>query len=146
MRTLIENYRGWDIYFDTVGEIFYTVSNQYDKQENKRSFSSAKKYVDDFIKENQNFQPFKIQHNRTGETLTVIGLRKDNRFTLEDKDQLSEYNESNHIVFDPKNEEYFKEIKLLENEITLLHNKKNIILDRIKNENTSLAEYKKILL
>ena len=41
--------------FDTEKEDFFTVSNEYDTQQTKKSYASAKKYIDDYLKENQNF-------------------------------------------------------------------------------------------
>lgn len=118
MRVLIENYRSWEIYFDTDKEDFYTVSNEYDKQETKRSYASAKKYIDDYIKENNVFKPIKVQKMPSmfseGETITLIGIRKDKAFMYEDKDgkkqQLSSYNESDYFVVDTKNDVHFKRI------------------------------------
>jgi len=118
MRVLIETYRSWEIYFDTDEENFYTVSNEYDKQETKRSYASAKKYIDDFIKENSVFKPIKVQKMPSmfseGETITLIGVRKDKLFMYEDKDgkrqQLSKYEESNYFIVDSKNDIHFKRI------------------------------------
>jgi hypothetical protein len=39
-----------EIYFDTDSEEFYTLSNQYDKENTKKSFASTKKYIDDLHK------------------------------------------------------------------------------------------------
>ena len=52
MKTLIENYRGFEIFFDTDNENFYSVSDKYDRQETKKSYASAKKSIDDYIKYN----------------------------------------------------------------------------------------------
>ena len=51
MKVQIENYRGWNIEFDTEKESFYCHSEQHDKDENKKSFASTKKWIDDFIKD-----------------------------------------------------------------------------------------------
>ena len=118
MRVLIENYKSWEIYFDTDKEDFYTVSNEYDKQETKRSYASAKKYIDDYIKENNVFKPIKVQKMPSmfsdGEVITLIGIRKDKAFMYEDKDgnkrQLSGYNESDYFIVDSKNDVHFKRI------------------------------------
>ena len=121
MRVLIENYRAWEIYFDTDKEEFYTVSNEYDTQQTKKSYASAKKYIDDYLKENQNFKPIKVQKMSSiyssGEVITLIGLRKDGAFMYEDakcnKQQLSKYNESDYFLVNSENDPIFKELELL---------------------------------
>jgi hypothetical protein len=42
MKILIENYRKWEIYFDTDSEEFYTLSNQYDKENTKKVLHQQK--------------------------------------------------------------------------------------------------------
>lgn len=121
MRVLIENYRAWEIYFDTDKEEFYTVSNEYDTQQTKKSYASAKKYIDDYLKENQNFKPIKVQKMSSiysvGEVITLIGLRKDGAFMYEDgkgnKQQLSKYNESDYFLVNSENDPIFQELELL---------------------------------
>ena len=39
MKTEIAKYRGWEISFDTDKETFYALSNDYDRDETKKSFS-----------------------------------------------------------------------------------------------------------
>lgn len=121
MRVLIENYRGWEVKFDTDNENFYTVSNEYDTQQTKKSYASAKKYIDDYIKENQNFKPIRVQkmssmYNKA-EEITLIGLRKDGAFMYEDakgnKQQLSKYDEEIFFLINPENDNIFKELDLL---------------------------------
>lgn len=123
MRVLIENYRGWEIYFNTDSEDFYTMSNEFDKQHTKKSYSSAKKYIDEFIKENNTFKPIKIQRfdymsSNPKQYLTLIGIRKDKAFMFEDesgdKKQLSRYDEKEYFVVDQVNEPIFEEIKKLQ--------------------------------
>ena len=121
MRVLIENYRAWEIYFDTDKEEFYTVSNEYDTQQTKKSYASAKKYIDDYLKENQNFKPIKVQKMSsiysTGEVITLIGLRKDGAFMYEDakgnKQQLSKYSEDDYFLVNSENDSIFQELELL---------------------------------
>ena len=118
MRVLIENYRGWEIYFDTDKEEFQTVSNEYDKQETKRSYASSKKYIDDYIKSNNVFKPIKVQKMPTmfseGKVITLIGIRKDKAFMYEDeegrKQQLSSYDERDYFIVDSRNDVHFKRI------------------------------------
>jgi hypothetical protein len=130
MRVLIEDYKGWGIYFDTEKEDFYTISNQYDKEQTKRSYSSTKKFIDDYIKENNEFKPIKVQKMPSmysdGEIITLIGIRKDKSFMYQDKDgnkkQLSRYNESDYFLVDAKNEKYFNRIEELSIERSKLDN------------------------
>lgn len=118
MRVLIENYRGWEIYFDTDKEEFYSISNEYDKQETKRSYASSKKYIDDYIKSNNVFKPIKVQKMPTmfseGKVITLIGIRKDKAFMYEDeegrKQQLSSYDERDYFIVDSRNDVHFKRI------------------------------------
>lgn len=121
MRVLIETYRGWDIHFDTDSEDFYTVSNEHYKQATKRSYASTKKFIDDYIKENNEFKPIKVQKEetifKTGDVITLIGLRKDNTFMYEDSDgkksQLSKYSEKEYFLVDSRNDVHFDTIKQL---------------------------------
>jgi hypothetical protein len=131
MRVLIENYRGWEIKFDTDDENFYTVSNEYDTQQTKKSYNSAKKYIDDYIKENQNFKPIKVQKMASmynnAEEITLIGLRKDNAFMYEDskgnKQQLSKYDEEDFFLINSDNDNIFKELDLLYKESKVITEK-----------------------
>ncbi len=122
MRTLITEYRGWEIFFDTDKEEFYTVSNEYDKDNTKKTFASTKKFVDDYIKENNSFKPILVQKEpsmfNNGEIIKLIGIRKDGDFMYEDKDgkkqRLSSYNEKDYFLINPENDETFKKIAELE--------------------------------
>jgi hypothetical protein len=130
-KTLIETYRGWEIYFDTNSEDFYTTSNEYDKDAKKRSYASTKKFIDDYIKENNEFKPIKVQSMETSykssSVITLIGIRKDGAFIFQDekgnKKQLSSYDESDFFLVNQNNEGYFNEIEKLENEIKSLREK-----------------------
>ena len=121
MRIEIEKYRGWEIYFDTDKENFYTISNEYDTQSERKSYSSAKKYIDDYIKENNEFKPIKVQKMPSmfgdGHRITLIGIRKDKAFMYEDKQgnkrQLSSYDEKDYFLVDSQNAPYFKRIEEL---------------------------------
>ena len=121
MRTLITDYRGWEIFFDTDKEEFYTVSNEYDKDNTKKSFASTKKFIDDYIKENNEFKPVLVQKEESIYSdkviIKLIGIRKDGKFMYEDKDgkkqQLSSYYESDYFLINPKNDESFEKINKL---------------------------------
>ena len=122
MRTLITEYRGWEIFFDTDKEEFYTVSNEYDKDNTKKSFKSTKKFIDDYIKENNSFKHILVQKEpsmfNNEEIIKLIGIRKDGDFMYEDKDgkkqRLSSYNEKDYFLINPENDEPFKKIAELE--------------------------------
>lgn len=121
MRTLITDYRGWEVFFDTDKEEFYTVSNEYDKDNTKKSFASTKKFIDDYIKENNEFKPILVQKEESifsnKVIIKLIGIRKDGKFMYEDKDgkkqQLSSYYESDYFLINPKNDESFGKINKL---------------------------------
>jgi hypothetical protein len=122
MKTLITEYRGWEIFFDTDKEEFYTVSSEYDKDNTKKSFVATKKFIDEYIKDNNNFKPFLVQNEpgmfHSSEIIKIIGMRKDGRFIYEDangkKQQLPSYRESSYFLINPENEEPFRKIAELE--------------------------------
>jgi hypothetical protein len=110
MKTEIDKYRGWEIYFDTDIEKFTAYSNVHDREIEKGSYPTVKKGIDDFIKENETFRPFIITPlpGGYGKGGTVVGLRKDNVLIYEDKDgkkhQLSNYDENNFMLYNEKND------------------------------------------
>lgn len=122
MRILIEVYRKWEIFFDTEKEEFYTVSNEFDTDKTKRSFASTKKYIDDYIKENQEFKPVWVQNERNSfdkeRKVKLIGIRKDGAFMCEDvngnKSQFSKYNESDYFLVNAENDPIFEQINKLD--------------------------------
>lgn len=152
MKAEIEIYRGWTISFDTEKETFYCHSEQYDKDENKKSYPATKKWIDDFIKENETFKPVWIETKpnsySTKQKVKLIGLRKDGRFVYEDekgeKQQLSEYNEGDYILYDEKNEKYKTEAARIYNQIDELTSERKSILAKITG--IDLVDYKKQLL
>ncbi len=110
MRTKIIDYRGWGIMFDTDDETFY--ASIEDKYTQKQSFASAKKYVDDYLKDNATFDPFLVERkpslqNPKSKPIKIIGVRKDHRFIYEDeygdRQQLPEYYEKDYILINPAN-------------------------------------------
>lgn len=121
MRVLIENYRGWEIHFDTDKEEFYTISNEYDTDKTKKSYAASKKFIDDYIKENSEFKPIKVEkhpsHYNNREVITLIGIRKDGAFMYEDKNskkgQLSTHNEKDYFLQNHLNEPIFEAIEAL---------------------------------
>lgn len=104
----IEDYRGWEISFDTDNETFVAYSNFYDSDVKKQSYASCKKYIDDFIKENTHFKPLIVSAYRRSETLQrikIIGIRKDGKFiseTPKGKSSISGYDEKDYFIWDDK--------------------------------------------
>ena len=139
MRILIEEYRGWEIFFDTDKEEFYTVSNEYDTDNTKKSFSSTKKYIDDFIKENNSFKPIFVQKERTtydnANIIKLIAIRKDGDFMYENdkgqKKRLSSYEEKNYFLVNSENDVYFEQIEEIEKEREKLLSKINELRSKL---------------
>lgn len=149
MKVEIENYRGWSISFDTEKENFYCHSEQWDRDENKKSYASTKKWIDDFIKENETFKPFFIEtmpeFYDSYKCVKLIGIRKDGRFIYEDekgeKRQLSEYKENNYILYNSENDKYKIELKKVDAEIEKFRLKRNEIINKFVS--VELKEFKK---
>ena len=149
MKVLIENYRGWEILFDTQKESFYCHSEQYDTDKNKQSYSSVKNFIDDFIKENQVFKPVvcELKHGGygSGDMIKLIGIRKDGRFIYEgakgEKKQLPAYHEGDYILYNPENETYKISAAKIYEKIEALRLERNEILKQIKG--VELVDYKK---
>jgi hypothetical protein len=151
MKVEIEIYRGWSISFDTEKETFYCHSEQWDKDENKKSFASTRKWIDDFIKENEVFKPIWIETKPKAyheKKIKLIGIRKDGRFIYEDakgeKKQLSDYNEKDYILYNEENEKYKIEASKIDEQVEALGLQKNAILEKIKG--VELVDYKKEIL
>lgn len=124
MKVLIENYRGFDIEFDTYYAKFQCIITDGVEKEST-SFKSVRKFIDAFKKENQQFKPFWILTAPTSwrpageKTLKVIGIRKDGRFVAlkgEEKVQISEYNEKDYMLKHPDNEPILKALEELAKE------------------------------
>jgi hypothetical protein len=152
MKAEIENYRGWSISFDTEKETFYCHSEQWHKDENKKSYSSTKKWIDEFIKENETFKPIWVETKpssyNSDKRIKLIGIRKDGRFIYEDangdKKQLSDYSEKDYILYNPENDKYREEAKVVDDELEELRLKRNAILKKVVG--IELTEYKKQIL
>lgn len=121
-KILIENYRGIDIEFDTDYEKFQCIVTDENEKESK-SFTSVKKYIDDYKKNNQDFKPFYVEPNPFETTynkhnVKVIGLRKDGRFIIEDINgkttQLSDYDLKNYMIITDENKQTLQELKDLD--------------------------------
>ena len=152
MKVEIEIYRGWSISFDTEKETFYCHSEQWDKDKNKNSFASTRKWIDDFIKENEVFKPIWVEIKpdayNIDKHIKLIGIRKDGRFIYEnekgDKKQLSDYNEKDYILYNPENDKYREEADQVSVELEELRLKRNAILKKVVG--IELTEYKKQIL
>ena len=151
MKVDIEIYRGWSISFDTEQETFYCHSEQWDKDQNKKSFASTKKWIDDFIKDNEVFKPIWVETKPKayGERkIRLIGIRKDGRFIYEndrgEKKQLADYEEKDYILYDEENEKYKIEASKIDAKMEELRLQKNAILEKITG--VELVEYKKQIL
>lgn len=127
-RVLIEEYRGFDIYFDKRTEEFKAISNEDDIQKNKKSLTLAKKSIDDYIKENLDFKPVIVQSVgsvfSSQKEIELIGIRKDGRFVFRNKkgepEQLYEYSERDYFLKNEANNQIFGEIELLKGQIAQL--------------------------
>ena len=103
-KILIENYRGFDIEFDTNCEKFQCIcTEEYVKE--STSFSAIKKFVDVYIKKNQDFKPFWVEtilERYKSTKLKAVGVRKDGRFIPEnlksDEIQISDCYLNNYIL------------------------------------------------
>lgn len=152
MRTLIETYRDWDIYFDPANESFTTVSDVFDEQKTKPSFSNLKKWIDEYIKSNLKFEPVWIEKkeyngiNNSGNKLKLVGIRKDGRFTYEnskgDISQLSEYDEKYYIVSNSNNDDIRSQLADIHLQILNLNRKKSDLQRKIEGEPLSVIKEK----
>lgn len=115
----IEDYRGFEISFDTDKETFTAWSSSYDNEtKEKQSYAATKKYVDDYLKDNQNFKPFFVFQVGRKDKKQIIGIRKDMRFIDANKEQISDYGLADWLIWDesvtPKIEEYNRLAKIEE--------------------------------
>lgn len=147
MKVDIEEYRGWQISFDTEKETFYCVSDAWDRDESKKSFAAIKSFIDEFIKDNLVFKPVWAEpsagrHGR--DKIKIIGIRKDGRLICEkngEKSQLSSYDEEGYIIHNPANDPIRNQIDELDLDIEKLYNKKKELDKQITGQ--SLSDFKK---
>lgn len=122
MRALIENYRGFNIYYETYNENF-EVDISVDSQEGIRirSYSEATKYIDEFLKTNNDFIKIKIckfpSYFHDYAEAVIIGLRKDNRLAIErddgKKELLSDYDEKEWFIKYDENSSIIEKLEAL---------------------------------
>lgn len=153
-KILIENYRGFDIEFDSYYEKFQCECED-GKAKESQSFSAVKKFIDDFKKANQEFKPFYVEANPKRhydiDKIKIVGIRKDGRFVSEDKKgglkQISDYSESNYMIVKPENEIAMNKLhdlkvkeqsQRIENDLT-----RNLIISELNI--IALYEYKKTI-
>lgn len=127
MNVLIENYRGFDIIFDTNTERFSYSIDEGNWRE-KQSYASCKKNIDDYIKLNKEFKPFKVRYKRGNIIYNIVGIRKDNKFVYQNEDMSSTQNiggyyEKDYILMDEKDDAIYNDIAMLKAEIAMLEQK-----------------------
>lgn len=135
MNILIQNYRGWEIYFDADREVFYSHCDKYDRDETKKTFSVSKKFIDDYIKANFEFRPVRFQ-NEYGKEILLTGMRKDKAFIVTDnkKDtpyQLSKYSEKDWFMYDENNQLIFSQLQEISEAKEILWEKEKELRKRL---------------
>lgn len=121
MKITIENYRGFDIEFDTDYELFQCICAEEDVKESK-SFSAVKKFIDDYKKENQGFKPFDVFPNPNSwskkKQIKIIGVRKDGRFIGQEQNgkkiQIPDYELGDYILYQKENEQHLKNLDFID--------------------------------
>jgi len=131
MKSYIETYRRFPIHFNTDTEAFECAAKETanwrndDAVKSSKSYSAIKKFIDEFIKDNSTFEPFKVRKSPSYNYSTnypnemkIVGIRKDNRFIYEkangEKDQISEYDEEKYVLFNPEDDALYAKIAFLE--------------------------------
>lgn len=115
MKATIENYRGFDIWYDTDIEVFQCIITDGKEKESK-SFKAVKKFVDDYRKENNDFVTFNVvKHPDRDYTdsgvFKVVGQDKLGRFVLDNngkKETVSKYSANDFILEKKCNEPIIK--------------------------------------
>lgn len=123
MITVVDNYRSFDISFDSNDEQFYAISNKYDTDCKSKSFAAVKGKIDEYIKTNATFHPFQI-FNKSGEIQKVVGIRKDKKFWIEkngSRSQLSNYSEKDWFIYSPEVDEILAKRKEIGRKISELY-------------------------
>lgn len=108
MKTKVDDYKGFEIYFDTDDGKF--IIEGCDRQDTKPSYNSAKKFVDNFLKENNMFPEFKLtsnprKHGWGRKDVIVQGLHGNGNLLAYDEEkqekfQLTTYNWDDYIFVD----------------------------------------------
>jgi len=139
MKSTIETYRGIEIWFDTDLESFQCDID--DERSVKKAYKPLKKFIDDYLKENNDFKPFSIECAPNGygvsdKFIRIVGIRKDGRFIMEDKDgnkdQLSEYDEKDYMLVNPDNKQLWLELEKIKSEREQLNQREKEVKDKFK--------------
>ena len=112
-KIFIDNYRGFDIEFETINEKFQCIITDELVKESI-SFTAVKKFIDEYKKMNQDFKPFYVEQTpsnyrfKVHKKIKIVGIRKDGRFVAEDfngdKFQISDYDIKDYMLYVPENE------------------------------------------
>lgn len=149
MDILIENYREFKIFFNNNNEKFYFETESY--SDGSKSLSVVKKKIDEYIKSNMEFIPFKIINKFKFEIKDVIGIRSDGRFIVNEngrKEQISTYDENDYIIYDEKFDNQLRaRIAILEADLVKINNEIKKEKEKITGKNLSQIKenYKKFL-
>lgn len=152
-KILIENYKGFDIEFDTNYEKFSCIITDELTKESI-SFKAVKNFIDEYKKNNQDFKPFWAEQIPmrysflSKESFKIVGIRKDGRYIYEtpkgEKKQLSDYDLSDYMVVKPENAELIKQYKafelLEESQINEIKKQKEELISKMNI--VTLAQYK----
>ena len=155
-KILIDNYRGFDIEFETINEKFQCIITEEFVKESV-SFSAVKKFIDEYKKANQNFKPFYVESTPSNysfkdhKKIKIVGIRKDGRFVAEDingvKFQVSDYDIKDYMLYIPENEKALNQLSDLrqkeKKQAAEIQMERTLILSTVKI--TTLADFKKTL-
>lgn len=138
MKSTIEKYRGFEIWFDTEIESFQCDID--DERSVKKSYASIKKFIDDYIKENNTFKAFNVEPNPLnpfgGKTGKIIGIRKDGNFIHEDlngkKTQISKYDLDRYIILDSSNKPIWEKYNAFKEEDERIRIERNALRKEIE--------------
>lgn len=123
MRIFIENYKGFDIIFTTEAERF-SFSVDDGSQTEKQSYSACKRNIDEFLKKNKPFKPFKARSFYDNKIINIIGITKDKRFVYkylnDTKRRIPEYEEKDYVIYDENDDVIYEETQKIELEIQRL--------------------------
>lgn len=135
----IEEYRGFQILFDTDTEKFQCFSD--DCQTTERSFSDCKKLIDNAIKNSDEFIPFWVERHPllthlTGEQrVMVIGKTESGQFIIEQEDgtrgHIPRYSEREYILWNRRNEPIKEELRKIEDEKNRVYSRQKAVLHQI---------------
>lgn len=119
----IESYRGFEIFFDTTTGKFSSACSDNNSKEST-SFPAVKKFIDDYKKANQPFEPFWVEVLPqyagcfTTNKIKIVGVRKDGLLIYEDTEGrkliFGDYNKTRYMLINPDNAPILEKIEELE--------------------------------